>query len=217
MFGASGLVGSALLDRLASEPHVAGICAPVRRTVPGLLERAGVSAPLVDFDDLCTGLVGVRVDQGFICLGTTMARAGSQAAFRRVDHEAVVAASRAALRAGARDLFLVSSVGASPSARSFYLRVKGAAEQDLMALPFRSVHVFRPSLLTGSRRESRPVERLAVRLGTLVAPAMAGPLRRYRPIAAATVATAMVATARSPGPGRWIHESDEIARIGRVA
>lgn len=214
VFGASGLVGRAVLARLAPDPRVAEIIAPTRRQVPELLVRAGVSAPLVDFDDLPRGLAGIRADQGFVCLGTTMARAGNQAAFRRVDHGAVVAAARAALAAGAHDLFLVSSLGASPSARSFYLRVKGEAEEDTLALPFRSVHVFRPSLLTGARQESRPLERLAVRLGTLVAPVMRGPVRRYRPIAADTVAAAMVATARSPAPGRWVHESDEIAQIG---
>jgi uncharacterized protein YbjT (DUF2867 family) len=217
VFGASGMVGSALLARLTSEPDIAGIVAPTRRQVPELMGRSGVSAPLVDFDDLPGGLAGIRAEQVFVCLGTTMARAGSQAAFRRVDHGAVVAASRAALGAGAHDLFVVSSLGANPSARSFYLRVKGEAEEELRALPFRSIHVFRPSLLAGARRESRPVERLAMLMGNLVAPALAGPLRRYRPVAADTVAAAMVNTARSPAPGRWVHESDEIARIGRGA
>lgn len=190
------------------------VVAPVRRPVPSLEARPRVRAPMVDFDALADGLAGARVDQVFVCLGTTMSRAGSQEAFRRVDHDAVVAALRAGLDAGARDAFLVSSLGASPTARSFYLRVKAEAEEALLALPFRSAHVFRPSLLTGDRDEARPAERLGTLLGALMSPVMVGPARRYRPIAAGVVAAAMAATARRPRVGRRIHESEEIARLG---
>ena len=190
------------------------VVAPVRRPVPEMEGLPRARAPIVDFDALPDALAGVRVEQVFVCLGTTMSRAGSREAFRRVDHDVVVAALRAGLDAGARDAFCVSSLGASPSARSFYLRVKAEAEEALLALPFRSAHVFRPSLLTGHRDEARPVERLGTLLGTLMSPVMVGPARRYRPIAAAVVAAAMVATARRPRAGRWIHESEEIVRLG---
>ncbi len=206
-------MGSALLRRLLSEPGLAGVLAPTRREVRDLEARPRVSAPRVDFRDLEAGLAGARADQAFVCLGTTMATAKSEEAFRRVDHDAVVAASRASLTVGARDLLLVSSVGASRWARSFYLRVKGETEEEVMALPFRSIQVFRPSLLKGRRRDSRPIERLGMGLGTLVSPVMLGPLRRYRPIPAETVAAAMVAAARAPVPGRRIHESEQIVAL----
>ena len=115
---------------------------------------------------------------------------------------------------GARDAFLVSSVGADPSARSFYLRVKAEAEQALADLPFRSLHIFRPSVLTGHRPESRPAERLGIAIGRALSPIMVGAARRYRPVAADVVACAMVRTARDPGTGTSIHESEDLARAG---
>ena len=143
-----------------------------------------------------------------------MKKAGSRSAFRDVDLHVVEAAARAALKSGAQDAFLVSSVGADASARSFYLRVKAEAERAVAALPFRSAHIFRPSVLTGPREESRPGERVAIAAGRLLAPLMVGTARRYRPIEADVVARAMVSVAGSPGAGVHIHESEVIAGLG---
>lgn len=210
--GATGLVGGHLVEALLDDPGVARIVAPGRRPVDRWRGRGDVVTPVVDFARLDTS--AFAGDQVFLCLGTTMRKAGSREAFRGVDFDAVVASAKAALAGGARDAFLVSSVGAGPRARGFYLRVKSEAEEAVAALPFRSVHVFRPSLLTGARAETRPTERVAELLGTLAGPLMVGPARRYRPIAAATVARAMARTAARPGEGLRVHESDEIQALG---
>lgn len=169
----------------------------------------------VDFDDLGSRAEEWVGDRVFLCLGTTMRKAGSREAFRTVDLHYTVAAARLAVEHGARDAFLVSSVGADPAARSFYLRTKGEAEEAVAALPFRSVHLVRPSVLTGHRAESRPLERIAGWVGGLLGPLMVGPARRYRPVAAARVAGAMAALASAPGVGRHVHESPEISALAR--
>ena len=214
MAGATGLVGGHLVSILDGDPTVASVVAPGRRGLDAWADRPKITAPVVDFADLGRSQDLFLADQLFICLGTTLKKAGSKAAFRAVDLEAVRASATVAFAAGIRDVFLVSSVGASHRARSFYLQVKQEAEEAVAALPFRSVHVFRPSVLTGSRGESRPAERLGIAVGTLLAPLMVGPARRYRPIAARTVAQAMARAAADPGRGRRTWESEEIAALG---
>lgn len=210
--GATGLVGAHLVEALAADPTVLRVTALVRRPTDRWAGVAKVTPALVDL--LALDPARVSGDQLFVCLGTTLRKAGSREAFREVDHDAVLACARAALAGGVRDLLAVSSTGADPGARSFYLGVKGQAEEALSSLPFRSVHLFRPSILTGERAESRPAERAGIVLGSLMAPLMVGPARRYRPIAGATVARAMARVAADPGEGIRVHESEEIAVLG---
>ncbi|PYP01259.1 MAG: hypothetical protein DMD61_01880 [Gemmatimonadetes bacterium] len=97
----------------------------------------------------------------------------------------------------------------------FYNRVKGEAEEAVRRLQFDAIQIFRPSLLLGSRPQSRPAESIARVLSPLVAWAFLGPLARYRPIKAATVARAMVRIAREAPRGAHVYESDAIRRLGR--
>jgi uncharacterized protein YbjT (DUF2867 family) len=214
VLGATGLVGSHLVEILGSYPGVSLVRSPVRRPVERWGSEEKVVAHLVDFDHLDRTPEAFAGSQVFLCLGSTLRKAGSREAFRRVDFQAVRDAAEMACRQGARDAFLVSSVGADPRARGFYLRVKGEAEDAVAALPFTSVHVLRPSVLTGQRSERRPAERASVLLGTILSPLMVGPSRRFRPIAARTVARAMARLAAAPGQGIHVHESEVIATLG---
>jgi uncharacterized protein YbjT (DUF2867 family) len=204
--GASGLVGGHCLRLLLAEPAYGRVIALGRRALP--LQHPKLEQKLVDFAHIAD--LVPRVDDVYCCLGTTIKKAGSQAAFRRVDHDYVVALAQAAKQAGARRFLLVSSLGANPRSRIFYSRVKGETERDVSAVPFAAVHIFRPSLLLGERAESRPLERLgSVAFGAL-APLLAGPLRPYRPIPAETVARAMVRAALGKGTGVRIHYYEEM-------
>lgn len=153
------------------------------------------------------------MDQVFLALGTTLKRAGSRDAFRAVDFDLVVELARRALEGGAEDCLLVSSLGANPHARIFYSRVKGEAEQAVRALPWRTLSILRPSLLTGDRNERRSAERLAIIASRLLAPFLVGPLARYRPVAATQVAEAMTRLARNPASGTTVYESDRILAL----
>ena len=204
--GASGLVGGHCLRLLLAEPTYGRVIALGRRALP--LQHPKLEQKLVDFAHIAD--LVPRVDDVYCCLGTTIKKAGSQAAFRRVDHDYVVALAQAAKQAGARRFLLVSSLGANSRSRIFYSRVKGEAERDVSAVPFKAVHIFRPSLLLGERAESRPLERLgSVAFGAL-APLLAGPLRPYRAIPAETVARAMVRAALGEATGVRIHYYDEM-------
>ena len=204
--GASGLVGGHCLRLLLAEPAYGRVIALGRRALP--VQHAKLEQKLVDFAHIAD--LVPRADDVYCCLGTTIKKAGSQAAFRRVDHDYVVALAQAAKQAGARRFLLVSALGANPRSRIFYSRVKGETEQDVGAVPFTAVHIFRPSLLLGARAESRPFERLAFPLFKALTPVLAGPLRPYRPIAADAVARAMIRAALNDATGVRVHAYDEM-------
>lgn len=152
----------------------------------------------------------------FCATGTTIRKAGSQEEFRRIDHEMPLAAARAALEAGAQQFVLVSSVGADPDSKNFYLRTKGELERDLVQLKFRAIHILRPGLLLGHREEFRPGERMATRIAPLLNLTLYGPLKRYRSIAAEKVGRAMVGAAKQEKSGTFVYEYDDIVRLERV-
>ena len=208
-------MGGLLLQRLGADPGVERVVVPTRRPL-GRDVPSKAEPVVVDFARLDDhpGLLGV--DQLFLCLGTTIRRAGSQAAFRAVDLDLVAELARRAVDAGAEDCFLVSSMGADPNSRVFYSRVKGEAEAAVRALPWRTLGILRPSLILGRRAERRPAERLAQLAARALGPLMRGPLARYRAIAAADVAEAMARLARHPRSGTRVYESDELRRIAHA-
>ncbi|MGH7529172.1 MAG: oxidoreductase [Gemmatimonadales bacterium] len=210
--GTSGLVGGHLLRLLLQNGRYARVIAMGRRELPGL-RHPKLEQRIVDFDAL-ERLAPAElppVNDVFCCLGTTIRKAGSRQAFRRVDHDYVVALGRLGLAAGATQFLLVSAVSADPSSRVFYSRVKGETESALRALRYTGTQIFRPSLLLGQRREFRLGERLAVLAAPLLAPLCIGPWRRYRPVAARTVAQAMVRIAEAAPRGPNVFEYDGIA------
>jgi uncharacterized protein YbjT (DUF2867 family) len=201
--GATGLVGTALLARLAADPAYAELRVLGRRAPAQASPK--IRAIATDFSDLAVHAAQLAADDVFCCLGTTIRAAGSRAAFERVDYQMVVDLARAAQKAGARRLFVVSAVGASPRAAAFYSRVKGRMEQAVGALPFEAVHLVRPSLLLGERAERRPVEQLAQALAPRLGLLLQGPLAKYRAVPADEVAAALVRLAHGAATGVHVH------------
>lgn len=212
LLGATGLVGGHVLDLLLADPAYRRVTVltrrPLARMDPKLDQRTA------DFDRLRDHEISFAVDDVFCCLGTTIAQAGSQDAFRRVDHDYVVEAARLASEHGGRRFLLVSAAGADAGSRIFYNRVKGEAEEAVRALPLHGAAFLRPSLLLGERAERRTGESVAQRVMPALDWMLVGPLRRYRSIHASTVARAMVRLAKQGVQGVQVVESDEIQRMG---
>jgi uncharacterized protein YbjT (DUF2867 family) len=213
LLGATGLVGGHCLELLLGDPAYARVTTLGRRasgrTHPRLDEQVG------DVDRLIGELASFQGADVFCCLGTTIRAAGSQEAFRRVDHDLPVHAAKVASERGALHFLLVSAAGADSSSRVFYNRVKGETEAEVAAFPFAGVALLRPSLLMGARQERRPAEAAAQKVAPLLAPLLVGPLRKYRAIHASVVAAAMVKLARDGVRGTRVLESDQIERLGR--
>ncbi len=212
--GATGLIGSALLPELCASHDPVHLL--LRRAAPGVTATAcatRVKTHLVDFAALPTL---PPVDDVFICLGTTIAQAGSKEAFRAVDFDAVLAVARAARAAGATRLAVVSSLGADSRSGVFYNRVKGEMEAAMAALGYEQLVIVRPSLLLGDRAVlGQPrrageqwMQRLLKPLGALVPASV-------RPIEAATVARAMLRVVRDGTPGLHSLPSSQLQQLGR--
>jgi uncharacterized protein YbjT (DUF2867 family) len=202
--GATGLTGEHLLDRLLSEPTVARVVAPSRRP---LAAHPHLENPVGELLELLPQLDG-PIDTAFCCLGSTIKQAGSQEAFRAVDHDLVLAFARRARELGARHLLVISALGANPQSPVFYNRVKGETEQALQAQGWPQLTLVRPSLLLGPRREFRLGERLA-------APLLRWLPGKYGGIEATVLARALWRLALEEGEGVRVIESDRLRRLGR--
>jgi len=215
--GANGMVGRALLRALADGGAYQRIVALSRRPLP--FDAPRLVNRIIRFENIDSELRGLACDHAFCCLGTTLREAGSPQAFRAVDHDLVLHYARYAQSAGAKTLVAVSSAGAAPEARNFYLQVKGETELALMALRFRALHLMQPSLLLGSRKEWRAAEALARAVMPLFNPLLLGRYERWRAIPVRTVAAAMSAAAALEVPGVYRHTwpaLQSLARSGRL-
>src|SRR5215217_800251 len=153
LVGATGLVGGSVLRQALGDTRVTRIVAPARRQLP---PHPKLENPLVDFERLPGDAPWWSVD-GVICtLGTTIRKAGSQDAFRRVDHDYPLAVAQLARQHGARAFALNSATGADLRSRFFYNRVKGEVEEALRGVGFPSLTILRPALIGGNRDEVRP-------------------------------------------------------------
>lgn len=202
--GATGLTGEHLLDRLLNEPTVARVLAPSRRP---LAAHPHLENPVGELTALLPQLSG-NVDIAFCCLGTTIKQAGSEAAFRAVDHDLVLAFAERARALGARHLLVISALGADAHSAVFYNRVKGELEAALQAQGWPQLTIVRPSLLLGARREFRLGERLLAPLARWIP-------GKYRGIKACTLAHALWRLALEEQDGTRIIESDQLRRLGR--
>ena len=212
--GATGLVGTCAMQAVRAHPALR-LVALSRREAP--IPRGSRMEMMVADPAGWPEAVAAIAPEAVICsLGTTRRRAGSEDAFRAVDHDLVLHVARAAKAAGASHFVLVSSVGANSMGKGFYLRVKGEVEAALTALRFRRLDILRPGLLRGPRaNDRRPLERLALLASPLADLLLHGDKRRYRSIDARTVAAAALQLTREKAAGRFVHENESIVRAAR--
>lgn len=208
LVGATGMVGQAVVAAAQGQE----LAILVRRAPDQPV--AGAETIIAPTDEWAARIAALAPVTVINCLGTTIRQAGSQAAFRAVDHDLVLAVAAAAKAAGAQHFISVSSVGARASAGNFYLRTKGEVEARLRELAFDRLDILRPGLLMGDRHGPfRAGEALAMLAAPLTDALLHGTLRRYRSIKAETVARAIVALAVGGGSGAHVHEHDSIVQL----
>jgi uncharacterized protein YbjT (DUF2867 family) len=212
--GASGFVGNLALDALLDSADVSRVFAITRR--PLGREHPRLANRIIQFGQIESQLKGLTCQFALCCLGTTLRQAGSEQAFRQVDVDAVLAFARTAKAAQAQRFVVVSSVGADPGSKNFYLRTKGEMEQALMGVGFQCLDILQPSVLLGWRREIRPLELAASAVMPLVNPFLTGKREPFRGIPARTVAAAMVGVTRSGRRGLQRYTYSAIQALSRI-
>lgn len=197
--GATGLIGNLLVQALLNDGTFDKVRAIVRK--PLLIQDSRLENVVVSFEDDPALEQALQGDVLFCCIGTTIKKAGSQAAFTAVDHDIPVKTGAIALRNGVSQYHLVSSVGAKAHASNFYLRTKGQTEEALIRQGFPSLFIYRPSMLMGSRKEVRFGEQVAQLLMPVFSFLLKGRWRKYRPVKAETVALCMLENAKNGEKG----------------
>lgn len=220
VIGATGLIGQILVDKLAQDRTWSQILAITRK--PTTWANPKVRTLVFDFKqweslDLQIQSFGGRADLNFFCcLGTTILAAGSEEAFRKVDHDAVVSFTKVASRCSAENLFVVSALGADVNSSVFYNRTKGEMERDVQAVSLKAVYFLRPSLLLGDRGQFRLFERLAIMSAPIYTPLLFGSLKKYRPVKASSVANAMINIAAKKITASKFIENESIEHFAAI-
>lgn len=208
IIGATGLVGNLLTRQLVDSPIYEKVKVLVRKSLPWQHPR--LQEVQFDFDHP-NGLV-TQADDIFCCLGTTIKKAGSQEAFKKVDYQYPLDIARLGLANGAKQFAIVTAMGADSKSMFFYSRVKGDVERDLGALNYPTLLIFRPSLLMGNRRQedSRLGERIAESVMGFLNPIIPD---KYKGVQAGKVANAMLTTAQQGLTGEHVFESDALQKF----
>jgi uncharacterized protein YbjT (DUF2867 family) len=213
--GANGLVGRWLLRVLSASDDYARIIALTRR--PLSFEAPRLVNRILRYETLEADLKGLVCHEAYCCLGSTRAAAGSDAAFRAIDHDLVLRYAQFVRNAGAQALSVVSSVAADPASKNFYLRVKGETELALQAQGWRTLHIMQPGLLLGQRREWRTLEVIGGLLMRIANPLLMGDYARWRAIAARDVAAALHGALRSGRAGVHRHTWASMQALAAVS
>ena len=208
VFGANGLVGTALTGQLLNNDDYIRVITVTRKPV-SFSDPKLKQVLLTDFTSMMQQKDQLIATDYFCCIGTTIKIAGSKDAFRKVDHDIPVEIAKLAETLSIPNMVVISSIGASATTGNFYLRVKGEMEQTVQRTYTGNLKFVRPSLLMGNRNEYRFGEKMANSFMKTCGWLLAGPLKKYRGIHVDDVARSMIRLAHSSS-GKIVFESDEL-------
>jgi len=190
VFGATGLTGIFLVNELVQNNHYQKI--KVFNRKPQNYDHQKIEEHLIDFTHIDEYAHEFKADDVFCCLGTTLKKAGSKEQFFKIDHDLPIQIAHICHNNQCETFIAISSVGANPNSRNYYLRTKGIMEQDILNIDFRYQAIVRPSMLLGKRDEARLAETFGKFMMKIFRFLFVGKLKKYQGIHAQTVAKAML-------------------------
>lgn len=206
--GASGLVGGHLLELLLANKSFSQVFSLVRKA--SNKKHKKLVELVFDFNDDLAYNKLPKTDVAFCCLGTTIKKTGSQAAFKKVDWEYPLKLAKALKKDNANSFHIITSLGSDAQSLIFYSRVKGELENDLKKLDFKYLSIYQPSLLLGNRQEKKWGENFAISIFPRFDFLLQGGLKKYRAIEAEDVAKGMIYGALNETNNIQTYLSDEI-------
>jgi len=207
LIGATGLIGSHLLELLLNDEYFDTVRILVRR--PFELDHPKLEKKLVDFSDIESFRLALEDSEVVFCaIGTTQKKVkGNKDTYRKIDYDITVNTARFCKLNGCENFVFVSSVGANSKSNNFYLKLKGEIEEAVAAVGLKNVHIMQPSLLLGKRRESRFGEKIAQRVMPVISFLLPA---KYKPVKAINVAKAMIRLVKEKQIGLSIATYNEI-------
>ena len=209
VLGSTGLIGSTLVQLLLQDDNFKQVYVIVR-TANSFPAHPKLIEIVADFDSINKNHNNLTINKIYCCIGTTKRKTPDTKKYYEIDHDYPL---RVAQLFPCDTFTYISSMGADASSSNFYLQLKGKTEQDLQAIGIPCLHILRPSLLLGKRKENRLIEDIAQRIYPCLDFLMIGKLRKYRAIAAKDVASAMIHISTIDRQGVYILESDEIKKL----
>jgi uncharacterized protein YbjT (DUF2867 family) len=213
IIGCTGLVGSDLLDLLLASNDYKKVIAFSRADIG--TKHSKLVQHIIDYDKPETYKDLVIGDDFFCAIGTTIKKAGSKKAFKKVDFEYPKQFASYATQNNIKQFLIITALGADIQSSNFYLKTKGEIQNYLNDCNFESVSILQPSLLLGDRSEFRFVEKVGALLTKLFSFAFIGSLKKYKPIESTTVAKALLKIAQTNTQGFVLYKSGAIQEIGK--
>lgn len=210
ILGATGLTGSFLLKRLIPDKNFGKIILFSRSATP--IKSSKIEEHLIDMFELGKHRDKFKADVVFCCIGTTQKQTPNKEIYRKVDFGIPVTAAKLCAENDIDNFLVISALGSDPNSRFFYNRIKGEMENAVLQQEIRNTYIFQPSLITGERKESRPLEFVGKQLMKAANFVMFGPLKKYQSIHSDSIAKAMQKVAQD-GFEKIKIESDEIKKI----
>jgi uncharacterized protein YbjT (DUF2867 family) len=210
LIGATGLIGGYLMEELLNDDYFDTVRILIRR--PFDISHAKLEKKMVDFNDSDSLLIAMNYSDVVFCtVGTTQKKVkGDKDAYRKVDFDIPVNAARFCKMTGCERFVLVSSVGANSRSKNFYLKLKGEVEDAVKVAGLKSVHIMRPSMLLGYRKEFRLGEMIGkgvMKIFSFLVPS------KYKPVHGADVAKAMKSVAKKNDEGFFVYEFNNIKQL----
>ncbi|HEY9001766.1 MAG TPA: nucleoside-diphosphate sugar epimerase [Mucilaginibacter sp.] len=197
-----------MLNILLNESYYDEVLILVRKELP--VSHKKLVQLVIDFDKLDDHAAAITGHAVFCCLGSTVKKTPDLAVYRKIDHDYPLILAQLARQNDVEQYHLVSSIGANSQSSNFYTKMKGEVEEAIEKVGLNCLHIYQPSVLTGGRKESRPMERFIIGLMKVVDPLLVGGLKKYRSISAGTVARAMFNESIKKQEGVFVHASDKI-------
>jgi uncharacterized protein YbjT (DUF2867 family) len=212
--GASGLIGNHLLQIILRENGYDEVLILVRKELP--IQHKKLEQLVINYARLEDNTESIKGDTIFCCLGTTKRHTPDETEYRKIDHDYPLQLAQIARLNNIAQYHLVSAASANASSNVFYSRLKGETEDDIVKVGLPSLHIYRPMLLTGNRKETRIGEGIATAIFKVLDPVLAGGLKKYRSIAAETVAKTMYSQSLKNETGFFIYRSDKIQELSSI-
>lgn len=211
ILGASGLIGSDVLNQALNNTEFGEIKIFVRQQLP--IKNQKLVQIITDFKKLEQIKAEITTDIIFCCLGSTKSKTPNLQDYKRIDQDIPLYFAKEGLSNGLSQFHVVSSLGANPSSSNFYTKLKGEIEVALKGLNIPSLYIYRPSFLEGERKEKRIFEKIALIIMRLINPLLMGRLKKYRTIEASIIANAMINESITNKRGIFVFESDKIKEL----
>lgn len=211
VLGASGLIGSNLVQVLIRDKTFDEVVLLVRKNLD--ISSSIVRQKIINFDLIEEYQDELYGNVIFSCLGTTRSQVSDYQEYKNIDVNYPKKIAEVAAKHGVEQFHVISSMGANKNSFSSYLKLKGELEEALKNIPFKSLHIYRPSFITGKRVKKRMSDNIVTPLMKFINPVLSGSLKKYRSIEASVIANAMIKKASENLTGIFIYESDQIQDI----